>query len=34
MAEEIEGKIRSKLLPSKADVIDIAGGDADEAAEA
>jgi recombination protein RecA len=34
MAEEIEGKIRSKLLPGKADVIDIAGGDADEAAEA
>jgi recombination protein RecA len=34
MAEEIEGKIRAKLLPGKADVIDIAGGDADEAAEA
>jgi len=34
MAEEIEGKIRAKLLPSKANVVDIAGGDADEAAEA
>jgi recombination protein RecA len=34
MAEEIEGKIRAKLLPGKADVIDISGGDADEAAEA
>jgi len=34
MADEIEGKIREKLLPSKADVIDIAGGDAEEAAEA
>jgi recombination protein RecA len=34
MADEIEGKIRAKLLPGKADVIDIAGGDADEAAEA
>src|SRR6056300_956479 len=34
MAEEIEGKIRAKLLPSKADVIDIAGGDAEEAAKA
>ena len=34
MADEIEGKIRAKLLPSKADVIDIAGGDAEEAAKA
>jgi recombination protein RecA len=34
MAEEIEGRIRAKLLPTKADVIDIAAGDAEEAAEA
>ena len=34
MAEEIEGKIRAKLLPSKADVIDIAGDDAEKAAKA
>jgi len=34
MAEEIEGKIRAKLLPTKADVIDIAGDAADEAAKA
>jgi recombination protein RecA len=34
MAEEIEGKIRAKLLPTKADVIDIAAGDAEEAKEA
>ena len=34
MAEEIEGKIRAKLLPTKADVIDIAGDAAEEAAEA
>jgi len=34
MAEEIEGRIRAKLLPGKADVIDIAGGDAEEAAKA
>ena len=34
MADEIESKIRAKLLPSKADVIDIAGGDAEEAAKA
>jgi recombination protein RecA len=34
MAEEIEGRIRTKLLPTKADVIDIAAGDAEEAAEA
>ncbi|MBT8106613.1 MAG: recombinase RecA [Gammaproteobacteria bacterium] len=34
MAEEIEGKIRAKLLPGKAEVIDIAAGDSDEAAEA
>jgi recombination protein RecA len=32
MAEEIEGKIRAKLLPTKADVIDIA--DAEDAKEA
>jgi recombination protein RecA len=34
MADEIEGKIRAKLLPSKADVIDIAGDDAEKAAKA
>jgi len=34
MAEEIEGRIREKLLPTKADVIDIAAGDAEEAKEA
>jgi recombination protein RecA len=34
MAEEIEGKIRAKLLPTKADVIDIASAEDDEAAEA
>jgi recombination protein RecA len=34
MAEEIEARIRAKLLPTKADVIDIAAGDAEEAAEA
>jgi recombination protein RecA len=34
MAEEIEGKIRAKLLPGKAEVIDIAAGEGDEAAEA
>jgi len=34
MAEEIEGRIRAKLLPTKADVIDIAAGDAEEAKEA
>ena len=34
MAEEIEGRIREKLLPTKADVIDIGAGDAEEAAEA
>ena len=34
MAEEIEGKIRALLLPKKADVIDIAAGDTEEAAEA
>ena len=34
MAEEIEGKIRAKLLPSKADVINIAGDDAEKAAKA
>ena len=34
MAEEIEGKIRATLMPKKADVIDIAAGDAEEAKEA
>jgi len=34
MAEEIEGRIRAKLLPTKADVIDIAGSEDDEAKEA
>jgi recombination protein RecA len=34
MAEEIEGKIRAKLLPTKADVIDIASAEDDEAVEA
>jgi recombination protein RecA len=34
MAEEIESRIRAKLLPTKADVIDIAAGDAEKAAEA
>jgi len=34
MAEEIEGKIRAQLLPTKADVIDIAAGDGEEAKEA
>jgi len=34
MAEEIEGRIRAKLLPTKADVIDITAGDAEEAKEA
>ena len=34
MAEEIEGKIRATLMPKKADVIDIAAGEAEEAKEA
>jgi recombination protein RecA len=34
MAQEIESRIRAKLLPTKADVIDIAAGDAEKAAEA
>ena len=34
MAEEIEGRIRTKLLPTKADVIDIGAGDAEDAEEA
>ncbi len=34
MAEEIEAKIRATLMPKKADVINIAAGDAEEAVEA
>jgi recombination protein RecA len=34
MAEEIEGKIRAKLLPSKTAAADKAAGDAEEAVEA
>ncbi len=34
MAEEIEGKIRATLMPKKADVIDIAAADDEEAKEA
>ena len=34
MAEEIEGRIRAKLLPGKAEAVEEAAGDAAEAAEA